>query len=207
MNGIKIQIGKIFMNRTRKYLFPLVKQYGSDFTFRINSLFKVAMGIGDIVAEKCGFVHEKHLFILVDSKYEPHIFRKTLEMLRQHPAYEDDYVFGNISNSRFHMIVIKIPEEYLPTLQMFKESKFSKMYSEQDIRKLFNFEKRKGTDRKLYESAYRVLIHDHNYKIEFAQQLRDEFDIPDISVTDIADDKEYDLPIKKIEEVFNMKGV
>ena len=194
------------MNKTRKYLFPIIKQYGSDFTFRINELFKVGIGIGDIVVEKCGFKHEKHLFILVDSKFQPYKFKRNLEKIRQHPAYEDDYVFGHIIKSRFHMLVIKIPEQYLPTLQNFKESKFSKMYSQNDIKNLFHFESRSGSDRELYESAYKVLVHDNNYRIQFAKQIKDEFDVQDFTVNDISEDSEYDLPIRRIEEIFNLKG-
>lgn len=203
---IKIQVGKIYMNRTRKYLLPLVKMYGDDFVFRINSLFKVAVGIGDIAVERCGFKMETHLFLLVDSKFKPSIFNATLEKIRQHASYEDDYVYGNVVKSRFHMIVIKVPEKYIPTLQSFKDGKFSKMYSIEDVKKLFNFETRTGVDRDMYERAYKVLVHDHDYRIQFAEQIREEFDVQNFTKDDIGIDAEYDLPIKRIQEIFNMKG-
>jgi hypothetical protein len=203
--GIRIQIGSIFMNRTRKYLLPIIKYYGTEFTFNINSMFKVAIGIGDIVLEKCGFKHEKHLFILIDSLYKPTIFLKSLKWIRNHPAYEDDYIFGNVKTSRFHMLVIQVPEYYIPSFENFKESKFSKMYSKEDINKLFEFQSRSGTDRVNYENAHKVLIHDHNYKVEFAKQVREQFDVQDFNVNDISDTVEFDLPIRKTEEIFNYK--
>jgi len=202
---IKIQIGQIFMNKTRKYLYPIIKQHGTDFVFKFNSIFKVAIGIGDILVENCGFKHEKHLFILVDSRYKPSEFIRTIKWLRKHHSYEDDYVFGDITTSRFHMIVVKIPEQYIPSLQRFKESKFSKMYSKEDVKKFFSFVNRTGSDKILYKNINRVLVHDHNYKIQFAEQLKEEFEIDNLTINDIADDVEFDLPIKEIEEIFNYK--
>lgn len=199
---IKIQIGRIFMNRTRKYLFPLLKKYGDEFTFNINSLSKVAVGIGDMIVEQCGFKHEKHLFMLVDSKYKPSRFISILAWLRKHPSYEDDYVFGNIQTSRFQMIVIKIPDTYVESMLNFKDGRYSKMYSSDDVRKLFSSDGRTGFDKKLYDNISKVLVRDHNYRIEFTEQVRKEFGVPDFKPDA---ESEYDLPIAKVEEIFNYK--
>lgn len=206
---IKIQIGKIFMNRTRKYLLPLIKKYGDEFTFHINQLSKVAVGIGDMVVKKCGFQHEKHLFILVDSRYKPFRFVSTLNWIREHQSYEDDYVFGNIQSSRFHMIVIRIPDSYLESMEHFRDGRYSKMYSSDDVRQLFSTDGKTGFDRTLYETIIKVLVHDHNYMVEFAEQVKLEFQFSDhdYSVHDIDPESEFDLPMSKFEEIFNYKKV
>lgn len=198
---IKIQFGSIFMNRTRKYLFPVLKAYGSDFSFKINSLVKVAVGIGDVVVNRCGIQHENHLFILVDTLPNHSQFVSLLDDIRRHEAYEDDYVYGNILNSRFHMIVVRVPDNYLNSFDNFKRSQYSKMYSDEDLSKLFLFNS--GEVSKEYKDIRHVLIKDHNYKFEFAKLIQKEFDIPEFNFQDIDDSAELDFQILDKEEVFN----
>lgn len=192
---IKLQVGSIFMNRTRKYLFPIIKEYGSDFTSKINTLFKVAVGIGDMIVDRCDIHHENHLFILVDTMHNTSQFVSLLDDIRRHSSCEDDYVYGHVSKSRFHMIVIKIPQKYLPTFSNFKQSKFSQMYSKEEIVKLFDYNNLTNKD------IISVLIKDHNYKFEFAKVIKSEFDVDDF---EINDDCELDLHVLEREEKFNV---
>lgn len=196
---IKIQIGKIFMNRTRKYLFPVLKSYGSSFTFQINSLFKVAVGIGDIIVDKCGIKHENHLFILVDTLPNYSQFVSLLDDIRRHESYEDDYVYGNILNSRYHMIVVRIPDNYLNSFNNFKRSVYSQMYTEEQLKELFLLDATSGP----YKDIKKILLKDHNYKFEFARLVQKEFDVPEFDIQDITDDCELDFPILDVEEKFN----
>lgn len=200
--SIKIQLNKIYMNRTRKYLLPIIKIYGTEFTNCINNIRKVAVGIGDMIVQKCGYVHEKHLFILADCDTNKLHFERSIEWLRNHPALVDDYVFGNIQHSHYHMLVIEIPEQFIPSLQHFKEGKFSKMYSKEDINRLFTIHSKFPEDVAFYKSIHCVLTHDHNYKIEFAKQVTAEFGVKNYNP---PDDIEFDFPIVLKQEVFNMK--
>lgn len=202
---IKIQVGRIFMNKTRKYLFPIIKEHGSDFTAKINALFKVAVGIGDMIVDKCGIHHENHLFILVDTLVNTPQFVSLMDDIRRHPAYEDDYVYGNVSKSRFHMIIIKVPDKYLNTLSNFKQSKFSKMYTQEELNTLFRFNTAEMTEEN--SNIKSVLIKDHNYKFAFARMVQKEFNIPKSEFTseDIDDSFELDLTISETEEKFNFK--
>jgi len=200
---IKIQFGKIFMNRTKKYLLPVLKDYGSDFASKINNLFKVAVGIGDIIVDNCGIHHETHLFILVDTLINTSNFISILDDIRRHSSYEDDYVYGVITKSRFHMIVVKIPDNYHSTLSKFKKGRYSQMYNESDLKKLFLFDSKTASEE--YKKIQKVLIKDHNYKFEFAKIIQKEFNIPDFCCADIGDESEFDFPILNIEEVFSLK--
>lgn len=203
--SLKIQLGSIAMNRTRKYLFPIIKAYGTDFTKVIDSMFKVAVGIGDIVVQKCGLKHEKHLFILVNVKQTTSVvFATLLNWLKEHHAYEDDYSFDDIQSGIFHMIVIKVPDTYIDSLDKFKNSEFSKMYTHEDIKNLFTYSGSNTEQARIYQDIKKILIHDHSYRIEFAKCIEKEFNIPKYSPRNIPEDSEYDLPILTQEEFFNL---
>ena len=205
--SMRIQLGQIYINRTRKYLFPLIKEYGTDFTEKINSLFKVGIGIGDMILGKSGIHHERHMFILVDiAGFTIERFLYNLNWLRQHPAYEDDYAFDHIANGRLHMIVIKIPESHLEAFNKFKCGKFSKMYDINEIKSIFNYTGKDEALRELYKSIQKVLIHDHNYKVEFAKQIEKEFDVKKTDYYEIDPEGEFDFPILTQEEFFNVNN-
>lgn len=196
---MKIQIGEIIMgkvgqklplhNKTLKYLTPCLKKYGIDFEQMYNSVFKIALGIGDIIIIDQEKKYEQHLFILLDTRLYPKNFIVFLDWIKEQEFYEDDYVYGDIKKSPCHMIVIKIPEEYTDSLDKFLEGKYSEMFSTQDIDELFY----------KHPDQVKVLKKDHNYKIRFVHTLNKLF----VS-TVIPDeyDGELDLPPNKQDEIF-----
>lgn len=200
---LKIQIGKLYINSTRKYLLPIVKSYGVPFTERINKLSKVGVGIGDFILASTNIYHEKHLFILVDTRPNRVYFDQTLKYLRDHPAYEDDYVFDKVHGGRLHMLVIVIPDEFRETLSKFKNGEYSKMYSKEDIKRLFSYTGKDESVKKMYEETQKILIHDHNYRITFAKRIAKEFDLHEIP--EVSEDQEFELPISAIQENFFSK--
>lgn len=201
---MKTQVGKICMeavsqqilphsNKTKKYLLPCLTEYGEEFTNKLNGVFKVAVGIGDMIISNRGIKHEKHMFILLDTSIARNFFIPFLDWIRDQEMYEDDYVYGNILISKLHMVIVKLPEKYYDTFETFKLGAYSKMYKKEDIDKLF---KNKRSYRK-------VLIKDHNYKIEFIGELNRTFDLTGIhQILPEEYDGEYDLPPDK-EEIFN----
>lgn len=198
---MKIQLGAIYMNRTRKYLFPIVKSYGEEFTLKVSKLKKLAVGIGDMIIRESNIHHEKHLFILVDT-YPTPLFAKDLEYFRDHSSYEDDYVFDAAHSGRLHMIVIKIPDEFATTLNYFKNSKFSSMFSLQQIESFFSYKGDNPTLKKMYEETKKILIKDNNYRFQFAKKIEEEFQTK-FSVSLIKPEHELDFPILTKEEFFN----
>lgn len=174
MTKVKVQLGEVYMdkvtqqktiypNKTRKYLLPCLKEYGEIFIQRLNNVFKVAVGIGDIIISKSGLKHEKHIFILLDSTIAPNYFLGFLNWIKDQPMYEDDYVYGNIQKSGLHMIVLKFPDRYYDSFETFKIGKYSGMYSQEVINNFFNN----------YPDTQKVFIGDHNYKIVFMQELNE----------------------------------
>lgn len=178
---MKIQIGEIYMdkvtnsptlytNKTRKYLLPCLKAYGAHFMTRLDNVFKIAVGIGDIVISNRGFKHEKHLFILLESvlpitggkrRLISDHFIEFLDWIKTQPMYEDDYVFDNIQKTTSHMVILKLPLEFYDTFETFKLGEYSKMYSKVYVDKFF----------KARPEIKRVLVKDHNYKLEFVGKI------------------------------------
>lgn len=200
---MKIQIGQIpmdkvtsqritYKNKSNKYLTPCLKAYGDEFTNKISNVFKVAVGVGDIVVKNAGkpYAYQKNLFILLDSQIARPRFLMFMDWIREQEMYVDDYVFDNITKSTFHMIVIKFPEQYYEALDMFKKGEYSKMYSRADIEKFFSNK----------PHLQKILVKDHEYRIEFTKKLNRLFDST-LTPDDI--DGELDLPPREDGEVFN----
>lgn len=190
---MKIQVGTIEINKNKtwKYLLPCLKAYGQDFVDRINTVFKVAVGIGDMLLIKSGVRYEQHIFILVDMEKFPAFSKKFINWLRDQPMYEDDYAFDHIHEGKLQMLVIKLPEECYKPAEQFKRSHFSKMYTLSQIEKFFNKK----------PEIQKILIKDHNYRIEYAQELNQLFDT---SIEPEELEGELEFPIRKSAEFFNL---
>lgn len=192
LGNIPMEVGRnqVFDNKTKKYLSPILKDYGDIFTGKFNAMFKVAYGIGDMVVENSGINYEKHLFILINTSVATRFFISFIDWIKTQPYYEDDYIYGNIQKTKLHMIVLKIPEKFYESLETFKTGKYSKMYNPESISKYFQ----------KHPNVQKVLIRDHNYKLEFISQLNKEFET-NIEDFDI-EDYELDFPMSSQEEIF-----
>lgn len=187
---MELSKGEAFENRTWKYLLPLLREYGKAFTGKINSVFKVACGIGDIVIENSGTKYEKHLFVLLDTKISNRFFLAFIDWIRVQPYYEDDYVFGDIQKSTKHMVVLQLPEKFHNSLEEFKKGRYSKMYDKDVIDNIF----------KNKPEVKRVLIRDNNYKLKFIEEVNSNFNT-NIEDFDI-ENYELDYPFNTTEETF-----
>ena len=200
---MKTQIGEIVMsftekrgvvaNKTRKYLLPCLKGYGKEFTSKLNSVYKIAVGIGDIIVSNRGVKHEKHIFILINSSIAIEFFIDFLEWIREQDMYEDDYVFGNIQTSNSHMIIVKLPEKYYGAFETFKIGAYSKMYCTKDIIEFFS-------DKPQYK---KIIIKSHEYRVSFVEKLNEQYDLErQYAILPEEYDGELDFPPGK-EEIFN----
>jgi hypothetical protein len=201
---MKIQVGEILMdevtnqrifypNKTKKYLLPCLKQYGDVFISKLSNVFKVAVGIGDVITDNHGFKHEKHIFILLDSTVATAFFIKFLAWVKDQPMYEDDYVFGNTQKSNYHMIVLKFPETFYEAFDNFKQSKYSQMFSQETIDGFFH----------KFPTVKKILVKDHNYRLNFTKKLNKKYDLEGIyQIKPEEWEGELDFPIDE-EEIFN----
>lgn len=186
---MKIQLGTIYMNKTKKYLLPCLREYGEEFTDRITNLFKLAVGIGDFALIDMGIQLDKHVFILIDTNLSRKYFNSTMNWLRIQDFYGFDYPYDDIHTGHLHMIAIKLPEKYYDTFGKFNESHFSEMYKEEDLDNLFQ-----------NKEELKVLKKDKDYMVQFVNEVNQIY-LTDIDPTEWTG--ELDFPILLDEEMFN----
>jgi|SRR5688572_25815267 len=196
---MKIQIGEILMgrvgqklpiqNKTLRYLTPCLKKYGTTFEEMYASVFKIALGIGDMILVDQEKKYEQHLFMLIDTRLYPKQFTEFLFWIREQVFYEDDYVHGDIKKSPCHMIVIHIPEEFKQSYNKFIEGKYSEMFSDKDVTELFY----------KYPEQTKVFKKDHNYRIRFVKELNKLYGT---TIPAKEYDGELELPPDKKDEIF-----
>jgi len=189
---MKIQLGSIYTNKTKKYLLPTLIKYGDIFEKKFTNLFKLAIGVGDICLIDMGIVIEHSIFILIDTKFSRATFKNIMTWMRSQEYYKFDYPFDDLHTGHLHMLVIKIPERYEGSSTEFKKSNYSKMYEFKDLNELFE-----GREKEL-----NVFNKDPKLLITFVNKINKMFK------TEVSSDGwegEIELPLKDEEEYFNMK--
>lgn len=192
---MRINFGKLLVNRTRKYLYPVITFYGDKFVNIMNGFHKAGIGIGDMILERSGFHYEKHLFILVNvaiTYQHGNNFYDMLDVVREHPSYEKDYRYD--IKGEYHMIVIRIPEKYTESVEKFRKSKFSKMFNDDEIDRFFRNSNPEIRD---------ILKKNKNYRPEFSKLIMTEFRMKKDEVHPDALTGELDFNIKDKDEKFN----
>ncbi len=187
---MKIQINKIVLNKTKTYLAPCLKEYGEEFETKLSSVYKVGIGIGDLILIENGINYEQHIFILIDTKIANSHFKKFIKWIRNQDMFEDDYAYDNIMNGQFHMVILKLHESCYKPAQLLRKSQFSKMYTKEQIEKYF----------KDKPNVRGVLIKDNQYRITYTQKLNEIFG------STIKPDElegEFEFPVIKNKEIFN----
>lgn len=187
---------RVKTTKSKKYLLPCMRVYGDEFVRKLNSVFKVAVGIGDMVLTNRGKGdYQKHLFILLDSKVCNSFFIEFIEWIRDQYMYEDDYAYDNIMKSSFHMVILRFPTQFYEAFETFKLGEYSKMYDMTTIEKYFS---------QHHPATVKVLIKDHNYRVIFAKQLNREYHLEgNLAIRPDQCLGELDFPPTAQTEVFN----
>lgn len=186
---MKITIGRVYKNRTLKYILPLIKKYHDNLLITmLNSVGILAVGIGDMLYDSKQYKNQ-HVFILIDNKANPSIFNELIDYIMDKEYYEDDYSFDNIITGRMQMVILKLPED---VIQQFLDGKYSKMYYYEDARDFI-----------IDNNVYNVLIKSKEHKPTFIKELEIEFGTT-LTMEELGD-RELDIPPKKSEEIFNYR--
>lgn len=130
---MKIETGKFYVNKTRKLLLPCLKDHGEKLMKAVNSLQKLAVGIGDHYIEDS--LDQNNLFLLVDTRHQD--FSKILIWLKKQPFFVKDYPFDDILSGYQHIIILKIPDDYQVAKTEFVKGKYSRMYTKNQVDHLF----------------------------------------------------------------------
>ena len=120
---MKIKLGKVFKNKTLKYVLPMLKKYYDETLITmLNSVGILGVGIGDFLINK---KYSQHVFVLIDSKFNPTIFNELIYYVSDKDYYEDDYSYDNLLTGRMQMVIFKLPEDIIDT---FIAGQYSKLY-------------------------------------------------------------------------------
>ena len=177
MEGIKIQLGQVTMNKTARFIKPCLRHYGEDFVKKLSSIFKLAYGIGDmLINDKI----EQHIFILIDTKKCTKQFVDVIDWLRNQDYYENDYAADHLIKGRLHMLVIKLPDNMID-MDSFLLGKYSKMYLDSDVIEL------------LSDNDRSIVIKDNNYRVKFVKKLNDYFE-SNLKLEELNQEAELELP-------------
>lgn len=196
---MKIEFGKAYINKTWKFLVPVLRGYGDIFISKFNEqLFKLAYGINDKALEGAAIIQDKRpIFILCDKAVIPHKFNQFMDWIRYQPYYVTDYQTDTNINSRTHMLVLDIPEEYHRAYDKFCVGLYSEMFTEEQLNFLF---KDKNSEQ------YKILSRDYKYGESFIEKIKKQFSVS-FNVKekrDFLNVAEYELPyyLEDSEEVF-----
>lgn len=189
---MEIQLGSIYVNKTKKFLMPSLLSLGDGFRTKYENLFKLAIGLGDFTLMHMGVETEHSIFILIDTNFSRTHFKKTIEWLRAQSFYKLDYPYDDIHTGHLHMVVIEIPEDFKDTAKQFKEGKYSKMYNYSELTEFFMGK----------EEELAIFNRDPKKLEEFIENVNKKFNT---NVDSIGWKGEIELPLEDNEEYFNVK--
>jgi len=195
--GMDIQIGKLYINRTVKYLVPGLNFYGPTLKTKLNLVFKLAFGVHDSLIEGSHLEGQKNIFILVDKLVRPELFQNFMDWIKHQEYYVTDYAYDAIleAHSRKHMIVLSYPPTMGDTYDKFLLGKYSKMYTKKEITSFFAEESKK--------EIRQIIVKTVHAKMRFITLVKETFGTLLEEQDFLTDYWEYDLPPNKEEEFFN----
>lgn len=165
---MNIKVGKLYENRTKKYLLPCLIGHGEKFREEYSKIFKLAIGIHDCLLDGSEESKSKNIYILCDNKAYPTNFQNFLYWIRSEKYYVTDYCpDSEIKTSRHHTIVLRIPKQYENAYDMFRAGFYSKMYTEDQLDKLFSTEDKQEAKKVLLKSVDMIEIHCNRVNEEF----------------------------------------
>jgi len=195
--SMNIQIGKLYINKTVKYLVPGLSFYGPTLKTKLNLVFKLAFGIHDTLLEGSHLEGQKNIFILVDKLVRPELFQNFMDWVKHQEYFVTDYSYDAImeAHSRKHMIVLAYPPVMGDVYEKFLLGKYSKMYTKKEITNYF------AEESKL--ESRQVLMKIVHAKQRFISLIKSTFDTQLEEQDFLLGSWEYDLPPNQEEEFFN----
>jgi len=174
-NGIPIKLGRVFLNKSYRYLYPVLKLYEDELYHKVKSLIKLGVGIGDVLYfEKHKIILTSGLFILVDTKgiyangkhknpiNAQKIFSEQLEWFRQSEHLIDDYIYDDPSG-HMHMIVLKVPDDVPHAVRAFVLGKYDMIYTETQAKRIFDTQSRE----------FKIVTNDKLFRKEITQKVNE----------------------------------
>lgn len=195
---MQIEIGKRYVNKTWRFLYPCLRGHNDAFVMKFNPLFKLAVGISDDILKETVYTKERNIFILIDTFHQPRSVTEFMNYIVNQPFYKHHYYIDNheLSKPRKMMLILSVPEMFNNAYDNFIDGLYSEMYNRDEIIKLFSNPERKN--------EYNILTKNTSITEQFIRYVNEEFGT-NISYFD-KPIKEFELPLKPIEEIFNYKS-
>ena len=196
---------KILLNRTLAYLVPPLKTYGTEFITKFSGIHKLAIGIGDDLYTKRSIRPLRPIFILISTEVMMKNFDNMIRWAQLQPYYITDYPYSGIG-SKYHMLVIKYPQELQSSYDYFLAGMYDNMFTPQQIVNFYNY----TSDGKEFVFDFWLktksrLLKEEGAKDMFLEELK-VFYGDDINITrEDIDTSSLDLPVSLFlkEEIFN----
>lgn len=187
-------IDAFYENKTWRFLSPCLRGFGEEFVLKFNLLSKLAVGLNCEDFSGTMPKDARPLFIYCDLKHNMTNSNRFLTWVRKQPYFIADY---DMSSKPFYedriMLVINMPEAFHKAYDNFLEGRYSKMFDNEDLEYLFGTQKR--------AKEFRILKKDLSEVKNYVEKLNTEYNTK-ISIRDISDIREVELPLKFAEEVF-----
>lgn len=196
-----IEFGKYYTNKTWRFLLPSLRGHGDIFIRKFNPVFKLAVGIHDMIVEGSKIANGRSIFLLCDKLVNPREFNEFLDWVKNQDYYIADYCpDSEVLNSRKHMIVLRIPKLFDDAYDHFLQGNYSLMYLDEEIKIMFS----NNNSRK---KEYDILTRNPQIVEEFTNSVNEEFVTSGKTKPTPLDFKnaELELPLKKSEEIFSYK--
>lgn len=211
---IEITIGKLHINKSQKYLSPILNSFNKNFFNMMLAIKKHinCYAIGDVKYNKVKQIGKEYLLFVVVDRFGPfnqikkmyqddkigvNNFNNFLRYFRASEYFFDDYPFEHKSPN-LHCLVIKLPDKWEYAYKEFLNSRYSKMYTPEDLAEC---KIQKNNSKGYLSPTYAVLTKAPEYRDIFCQKLNEHYGT-NIEF-DYDDDREFDLPILKHEEILN----
>jgi hypothetical protein len=210
-----IKIGKQYVNKTWRFLVPCLRGHGTTFVNKFNPLFKLAVGIHDTYLDGSTISNGRNIYILIDKKYKPNEYEKFMDYIKYQDYFKGEYCpDSEVVSSRKHIVIIEVPKQFNNAYDNFLQGKYSKMYSDDELKILYASilaKKSLTDDQKAKMRDYEILSKTGTDGLNtFLKSVNEEFDVI-VNPSDFTTpETEWELPLKKKEEIFNYpngKGV
>jgi len=194
---MKLQRNRIYVNKTWRFLAPCLRDHGSEFVKKYNPAAKLALGIYDELLSKARITTGRNIYTVFDKKKNATAFRALMDYVRGQPFFKGDYCpDSDMINTYLHCLVIEIPEEYYDAYDKFLQSKYSEMYTPRQLKYLFSSKQR--------QEEYSILSKTGEAFTKFKKTIEEEFG--EKANENSAYNSEWELPLKKKEEIFNCES-
>jgi hypothetical protein len=166
---MEVEFGKVVDNKTKGFLVPGLKAYGSTFTAMLsNDIWKLAFGIHDTLLDESEILVGRHpIFIMCDKAVRTQNCLRAIEYLTNHHSYLSDYSCDTLG--RKHMVVLDYPKELHQAYDYFLEGKYSQMFTSEELD--IYFPDKKTTD------IYKILTKDKTYMSIFIAKIEEMFNV------------------------------